>query len=272
MTIKAAHVFITSITKDHFHKDIPASSSFWMTSMSIKNVASLGGFLCSMLLTPLDSSKISKSRPNASLSLPHDWIQVQPIMWLTLVSKNISVGSLQVFVGFTKSLSCWLTRTDDHILKRQTWFDDSPFQLFNFYIRKINHIERWTDRLENTKQILADMRKRNVHTCDTINPDGWDRAINLDWRRILFYIRANGSCREMNWLADMHERHWAQMAVLQSMRTGHRALAIIAIRRRAISLMRTHTGHTLDGHWTHIGHTPVPGVLIILNPASIDLS
>ena len=169
MAIKAVHVFITSITKDRFHKDIPASSSFWITSvvpsMSIKNVASLGGFLCPMLFTPLDSSKISKSRPNASLSLPHDWIQVQPIMWLTLVSKNISVGSLQVFVGFTQSLSCWLTGTDDHILKRQTWFDDSPFQLFNFYIRKVDHIERWTDRLENTKQILADMH--NMHTICT---------------------------------------------------------------------------------------------------------
>ena len=54
------------------------------------------------------------------------------------------------------------------------------------------------------------------------------------------------------------------MAVLQSMRTGHRALAIIAIRRRAISLMRTHTGHTLDTHWTHTGPRcldhPEPGL------------
>ena len=197
-------------------------------------------------------------------------------------ANNVTDTGVQKHLCWLTSRLCWvytvsLLLTDwnrwSHFKEANMiwWLSFSTFQLLyqeNRSYWKMN----WSTGEYQANPCRYAQYAHNMHTCETINPDGWDRAINLDWRRILFYIRANGSCREMNWLADMHERHWAQMAVLQSMRTGHRALAIIAIRRRAISLMRTHTGHTLDGHWTHIGHTPVPGVLIILNPASIDLS
>ena len=192
---------------------------------------------------------------------PHDWIQVQPIMWLTLVSKNISVGSLQVFVGFTQSLSCWLTGTDDHILKRQTWFDDSPFQLFNFYIRKVDHIERWTDRLENTKEILADicanaMCTQYAHMWD--NQPRWLRPGNqsgLETYSLLYLSqwimpRDELTCRYA-WKTLSPDGRLAINADWTSCAGNH------CNPPKGNQLDEdthwTHTGWTLDTHWTHTG-------------------
>ena len=217
---------------------------------------------------------------------PHDWIQVQPIMWLTLVSKNISVGSLHVFVGFTQSLSCWLTGTDDHILKRQTWFDDSPFQLFNFYIRKVDHIERWTDRLENTKQILADMHTmctQYAHNVLTICTNAMCTQYAHMWDNKPRWLRP-GNQSGLETYSPLYQSQWIMPRDELTCRYAWKTLSPdgrLAINADWTSCAGnhcnppkgnqldedthwTHTGWTLDTHWTHTGPRcldhPEPGL------------